>query len=453
MGSASGSRTSRPAPPAEAEPLTAGELERLFASLAGARLIALAVSGGADSLALLDAVDRWRRQDGQRPEVLVLTVDHRLRKGSAADARTVTAIARARGLKVQTLVRKGPPPDSDVEAAARIARYRLLVTACRKVGASHLLVAHHEDDVAETFLMRLKRGSGVFGLAAMRPLLSAGDVAIVRPFLGISRDRLAATARVAGFTPAVDPMNADPRFDRVRVRRLMPLLAGEGIAASSLASAARRFADFADAIERAADVMLAEAVETDDQAIAWLDASRLAAAGDDVAVRAFVRILIAVGGGTYPPRFERLTPLLGAVLAHREGRFKRTLAGCVVEWRDGRFAVYREFGREGTAPLPVRSGFAGVFDHRFVVSVGKGAPAELTLAPLGEAGRRRSVAAMPRGIPAGAAATLPALWRRGKLVAVPSLSGSNAPFPMAARSILAERLRRAPLFPDLGEEG
>jgi tRNA(Ile)-lysidine synthase len=232
----------------------------------------------------------------------------------------------------------------------------------------------------------------------------------------------------------------------------MPLLAGEGIAASALASAARRFADFADAIERAADVMLAEAVETDDQAIAWLDASRLATSGDDVAVRAFVRILIAVGGGTYPPRFERLAALLAAVLAHQGGRFKRTLAGCVVEWRDGRFAIYREFGREGAAPVPVRAGFAGLFDHRFVVSVGKGAPAGLTLAPLGEEGRR-SVAEMPRGIPAGAAATLPALWRRGKLVAVPSLSGPNAPFPMAARSILAERLRRAPLFPDLGEEG
>jgi tRNA(Ile)-lysidine synthase len=453
MVSGSGSRTNKPAPPAEAEPLTTGELEGLFASLADVRRIALAVSGGADSLALLDAIDRWRRRGGAaRPEVVVLTVDHRLRKGSAADARKVTAIARARGLKAHALVRRGPAPDSDIEAAARIARYRLLVAACRKMGASHLLVAHHEDDVAETFLMRLKRGSGVFGLAAMRPLLSAGDVAIVRPFLAVSRDRLAATARAAGFTPAVDAMNADPRFDRVRVRKLMPLLAAEGIAAPVLAAAARRFADFADAIERAADVVLAEAVETDDLAIAWLDLTKLAASNSDVAVRAFVRILIAVGGGIYPPRFDRLSALLAAVLGHRGGRFKRTLAGCVIEWREGRFAIYREFGRDGVPPVSIRAGFTGIFDHRFVVSVGKGAPAGLTLAPLGEAGRR-SVAAVARAVPAGAVTTLPALWRGGKVVAVPSLSGANAPFPVTVRSILAERLQRAPLFPEVGEEG
>ena len=454
MASGNGSRTSRQARVAEAAPLADGELDALFTGLADASRIALAVSGGGDSLALLDAVDRWRRLAPGRPEVVVLVVDHRLRKGSGAEASAVAAVARARGMEARVLVRKGPRPTADVERQVRIARYRLLVGACREIGASHLVVAHHQDDVAETFLMRLRRGAGVFGLAAMRPLLSVGGMAIVRPFLGVPRARLAATAAAAGLTPAVDPMNADPRFERVRMRRMLPVLAGAGIAADHLAALAHRFADFADAIDRAADVVIGEAVKTDALAVAWLDAARFAAAGPDVRVRVLTRLLIAVGGDEYPPRFDRLAALLDAVVRHDGSvRFKRTLAGCVIEWRNRRFAIYRELGRDGIAPVKVRVGFSGIFDHRFAVTVGAGAPSGLLLQALGEAGRRLAAGrAGTGGHPPGAVAALPALWRRGKVVAVPSLLPGAAGFPVTVEPVLAERLSHAPLFPDVGPD-
>ena len=434
---------------ASAAPLADEELEALFAPLAEAPLIALAVSGGADSLALLDGVARWRANRGGRPEAIVFTVDHGLRKESAHEAVHVAKVARARGLKARVLTWDGPKPQSDIEGRARAARYRLMIDACRDAGATYLVVAHHQDDLAETFLLRLKRGAGVFGLAAMRPSLAVGDVTIVRPFLGIPRARLAATTAAAGLTPVEDAMNSDPRFERTKVRLLLPTLAGGGLDPAMLAAAALRLADAADAIDAAASALLGKVVTVDELAVASLDPVRFAGAPQEVRLRALARLLLAVGGDEYPPRYERLAGLLNAIQTHdAAGRFKRTLGGAVIEVRGGRFLFYREIGRAGLPNVTVRPGFTGAFDHRFAISVGKGAPAGLKLGPLGEEGRRTVKAAA--GIhPAGALATVPAFRRNGRIVAVPALGYSVGNLPVTVRQIVGDRLARPPLFPDL----
>jgi tRNA(Ile)-lysidine synthase len=430
-------------------PLADDEIDRIFAPLADAPLIALAVSGGADSLALLVAVDRWRRRGGKKPSVVVLTVDHRLRKGSHNEALAVQRIARARGIKAGVLTRQGTRPSSDIEAAARGARYRLLVDACREARATHLVVAHHRDDLAETFLLRLKRGAGVFGLAAMRPSLPLGDVTLVRPFLRVPRARLTATTAAAKLTPVDDPMNADPRFDRARMRGLLPMLAAEGIDPAQLADTAMRLAEAAEAIDVAATALLAEAVEADAIAVGWLTVAPFAAAARAVLLRALWRLLVAVGGDDYPPRHDRLASLADALLAHGgRGRFKRTLAGVVIEWRGGRFGFYREGGREGLPTLPMRPGATFIWDHRFEVTAGKTTPAGVTIGPLGEEDRREIGAAAGTHA-AGALAAIPVLRRKGRIVAAPLLSREEPSIPVTVRSILGERLRQPPLFPDL----
>jgi len=438
-------------PAVEADgPLVDDELDALFAPLADASLIALAVSGGSDSLALTDCVTRWRRRRGGVPQALVLTVDHRLRRGSRREAANVVAIARERGMMARVLAWTGPPPQSNVEAAARAVRYRLLLKAAGEAGASHLLLAHHRDDVAETFVMRLKRGAGVFGLAAMRPVVSVGGLTILRPFLDVPRRRLVATTAAASLAPVEDAMNADPRFLRARVRRMLPRIAEAGLDPSLFADAARRLAAAADAIDAAASALIDEAVETDAFAVAWVDFRRLTAAPDEVRLRVLVRVLIAIGGEDYPPERERLDRLALAMAAHRNGRFKRTLAGAVVEWRAGRFVFYREMGRGGLPTMALKVGFDGVWDHRFQVAVGKDAPGGLTIGPLGEDGRRL-VGAYAGNLPAGALAAVPAIRRRQKLLAVPALdyvAGGGEALPVTLSPAVAVRLRRPPLFPD-----
>lgn len=431
-------------------PLTDRELETLFAPFLDVSLIALAVSGGADSLALLDSVARWRRGHRSRPDALVLTVDHRLRRGAGREAAAVAAIAGERGMTARVLVWEGPRPRVNLEAAARRARYRLLLDAATEAGASHLLLAHHREDQAETFVMRLERGAGVFGLAAMRPSIEAGGVIIARPFLDVPRSRLAVTTAAACLEPVDDPMNSDPRFARARVRRMMPKLAAAGLEPDLFAAAARRLADAAAAIDAAAGALIAAAVETDRCGAVLVDAQRFASAADEVRMRVLVRLLGAAGGEEYPPRRERLQNLATAMTTRRGGRFKRTLAGTVVEWRAGRFILYREIGRGGLATVPLKAGFDGTWDGRFRVTVGRGALAGLTLGPLGEAGRRH-IGERAGTLPAAALAAVPAIRRRGRTVAVPSLGytapGSGA-LPVVVRPVVGERLSTPPLFPD-----
>jgi hypothetical protein len=164
-----------------------------------------------------------------------------------------------------------------------------------------------------------------------------------------------------------------------------------------------------------------------------------------------VRILIAVGGEDYPPRFERLAALDAEMARHDgSGRFKRTLGGAVIEGRQRRFVVYREVGRTGLPTATVKAGFSGVWDHRFLVEIGRGAPSGLALAALGEAGRRE-VGARAGAAAAGALAALPALWLKGNVFAVPTLGYRAKPkpaFSVAARSLLGDRLSAPPRFPD-----
>jgi tRNA(Ile)-lysidine synthase len=168
-------------------------------------------------------------------------------------------------------------------------------------------------------------------------------------------------------------------------------------------------------------------------------------------MRSVVRLLLAVGGDEYAPRHERLAAMMEAMAGwDGKSRLKRTLGGAVMETRDGSFAFYRELGRDGLPSVAVKAGFSGVWDRRFAVAVGTGAPAGLVLGPLGD--DTGPFVRLRGRCPAAALAALPVLRSGGKVVAGAGL-GLNASFPVEIRSLLGERLVRPPLFPDLAVGG
>ena len=352
------------------------------------------------------------------------------------------------GLPCRVLVRRGRKPKGDIEAAARAARYRLLLDACREEGASHLLLAHHRDDQAENFLLRLGRGSGLFGLAAMRREIGLGQVTLFRPFLDLPRERLRQTVAAAGLEPVEDEMNEDRRFARVRIRQALPLLAEEGIDGRNLAETARRLADAAEAIDHAAGRLIAETAECDAFATVRIDPEPFFTAPREVRLRALARILLAIGGDLYPPRFERLAGLAEAMAAAGKGqRLKRTLAGTIIERRAGRFLFYREAGREGLERVPLAPGSDFIWDGRFAIRADPALQSGLSVAALGEEGRRLA-GPLPEGVPAGVIETLPAVWRGKRLRAVPILGFViGRPLPISMHAAIAERMAQPPLFP------
>jgi tRNA(Ile)-lysidine synthase len=189
-----------------------------------------AVSGGADSMALMHLLCRWRVADGFRLSVAHL--DHGLRRESAEDARFVCAQARALGLdciqrRADVAAAAAGGADS-LEMAARRARYRFLDEAAASVGAGVIATGHTRDDQAETVLLRLARGAGCRGLAAMRPRVRRGGRLLVRPLLDCRREALVCWLREQGIPWREDASNAEEDFLRNRVRRrVLPVMAAQ----------------------------------------------------------------------------------------------------------------------------------------------------------------------------------------------------------------------------------
>lgn len=293
---------------------------------------AVAVSGGGDSLALMHLLRDWAKARRQKPPV-VLTVDHKLQPRSTANARRVLAWAKGAGLKAYVLTWTGTKPQSDIEASARDARYRLMGTWCKANGIGALYAGHTRDDQAETFLLRLARGSGLDGLAAMRaispyPQAGFGDLRIVRPMIDLDRDALRADLTARGQEWFEDPMNDDPRFSRVRIRAALETLGAAGLTAARIADAAAHLGRAREALDAVTAAVLRRACRTEGDVI-LVEAGAVLAAPREVGLRALAQLLMGVSGQSYRPRFEGLERLFDAIARDRLGA-GRTLHGCRV---------------------------------------------------------------------------------------------------------------------------
>jgi tRNA(Ile)-lysidine synthase len=338
------------------EPISSAEAARLFAGLAECPALLLAVSGGPDSTALMVLAARWRATLPAGPTLVAATIDHGLRPGSAKEAEAVKRLAGKLGVKHRIIRWQGKKPTTSIQAAARSARYRLLAAAAVKSGARHILTAHTLDDQAETILFRLARGSGLAGLAGMGRMTPVSailpgcnaELRLVRPFLSVAKTRLIATLKAARVPFARDPSNRDPRFARSRLRKIMPLLAAEGLDAERLAVLARRMARAEAALDRA----VADA-ETRLSLTQWsnsgpimLDAPGFAALAAEVALRLLGRAVARVGDEG-PVELAKLEALFDAICEawarrpSRYGHFRRTLAGALATLDKDRLTIER----------------------------------------------------------------------------------------------------------------
>ncbi|MFI4976583.1 MAG: tRNA lysidine(34) synthetase TilS [Caulobacterales bacterium] len=385
--------------------------------------VAVAVSGGSDSLALLLIAAAWAK--AARRRLVVLTVDHGLQPASAGWARAVARRAEALGLAWGLLCWEGAKPAAGLAAAARAARHALLADAARAAGAQVILMGHTADDIAETLAMQAA-GAGVPTPREWSPSPAwpqGRGVFLLRPLLGLRRADLRHWLAARRETWIDDPANDDQRYARARARRtLMHAECGEAELP----------------VEPAADSALLAAVREGGGGELTLPSGALAAAPDD-AGRVLAKACLCAAGTSRPPRSEAARRLAGRI--QRGERFVASLAGARVESADDVVSICREpgeFRRSALLPAPLPEA-ESVFDGRFVITAPE---AGLTVRPLAGVASRlpaRERAAL-RGLSPAVRAGLPAVVFADGRVTCPILAQPGAP---TARALAGARFSAA----------
>lgn len=382
---------------------------------------AVAVSGGADSMALLHLMADWVADAGK---LHCLSVDHGLRSDAADECAFVARVAKTLGVNHHTLSVVGPSPEADVQAWARTARYQVMEGFCLEHGIGNLILAHHGDDQAETLVMRMLRGSGVDGLSGMQaianPITQAREPRLVRPLLPFSKDQLLAYLSELRQVYVDDPSNQNEAFKRVRVRQFLAQQPERDILTDRLRETASRFQRVKNYLDRQVNKAL-EAICDRDEAFGYatMDRAAFCTLDEEIAFRVLTRLLRSIGGNLYPPRMRDLTSLWGQL---RADDFKAlTVSGVQFKKQaDGRLLICREVGRINQKLYGIQQNPL-YWDQRFMIKTR--VPATCQVAALGEKGwqwLKKQEGIETDSLPARLVCMgLPALWSDGEVVDVP----------------------------------
>lgn len=375
--------------------------------------LAVAVSGGADSMALLLLAHQWATQRGG--EVIALTVDHGLRPDSAKEVRRVQGWALEKGIKHVTLKWDGQKPTTRLHEKAREARYELLIEWCKAHGISTLLLGHHAQDQEETFWLRLAAGSGLTGLAGMKARRQKDAVTLVRPLLGINPEKLKEFLRAENQDWIEDPSNKNERFFRGRFRSF---LKEEGLSSERLLKTIAKFREDADFIQEVLDETLERLVTFHKEGYASFSKKDFEALRPALAKRVLTTLMQWFSKNTYPPRSEQVQ----GVLEKLKTTLSFTAGG--IYWFYERDQVYlsRELKAVEESLLLRAISEKQLWDQRFWIDpdIKTIFPETAYLGPLKRGGEGLPFSpslTLPRRI----RPSLPAIWVKEEVVAIPHL--------------------------------
>lgn len=355
--------------------------------------LGIALSGGSDSTALL----MLAAEHLGAGNLAAITVDHGLRRAAADEAKQAKALCETLGIPHE-IVTLQIQDGADLQARARSARYNALADWALRGQLTAVALGHTQNDVAETFLMRLARGSGVDGLAQMANRFSCAGVTFLRPLLNAKREDLRAYLRARDISWSDDPSNRDTRFTRVQMREAQAQMDALGLSTQRLAQTAQWMSRAAEVLDQAADDWIAKhAIAEHGDAV--LDPAALRAAPKETALRVLARILCAISQNPYRPRLNALEELLNSDSAN-------TLHGCLSYTHKGKLRITQELS--AITPENNRWTLEGPF------------LAGHTIAPLGEKGLSqcdnwRETALLPRR----SLLASPAVWNGKTVIAAP----------------------------------
>jgi tRNA(Ile)-lysidine synthase len=392
---------------AELRGVTKQDCEKLFAALRGEQHIALAVSGGSDSMALLRLAAQWAKDS---VKVSVLTVDHGLRPEAAAEASKVAAWCDSLALDHHTLRWEGMKPKTGLQAKARVARYDLMSNWCKANGVKFLLTGHTLDDQAETVLMRQTRTNTAESLAGIWETALWAGVKLFRPLLGQSRSDLRAYLKGIGQPWIDDPSNLDRRFERVRVRQTLADESRPDQRKMELADIADKAGREARALASATELWINGQLTSYPEGFGIIPRAGFCELEPELQRRVLQQLLQIYGAGNRaePGELDHL-----ATWAMGQENSRRTLGGAVLACRQACVLIGREWARISPVPTIVPDSGETLWDGRFLVK----APTKAQVIPVGSL----QGVARREDIPSFVQQSLPAVLLGDSEVAIPHL--------------------------------
>ncbi|WP_419235070.1 tRNA lysidine(34) synthetase TilS [Rickettsia endosymbiont of Nabis limbatus] len=306
----------------------------------GLSKIAIAVSGGSDSVALLYLASIWAKKNNI--ELFVLSVDHNLREQSKQEIEYIQNISNSLNRKHYNLSFDHQNNFSNLQERARKGRYDLMTSLCRKLDILVLLTAHHEDDYIENFCLRLERKSGVFGLSSSN-VNYHNDTQIIRPLFNIPKSELENYLVTNNIKWFEDQSNLSTKYRRNAVRQ--KLAKQEDYIKDDIITEQIKVNELVEnKFKPELIAAIAESVKISEYGFAFLNLIKFSRFSPEVRVQLINFLLIIIGGQHRSARFYSVEPILKLIMQSLD--FKNTLHGCVIKRMQNELLIYREFGKK-----------------------------------------------------------------------------------------------------------
>lgn len=357
------------------------KLESFFHNIAHNDKVAVAISGGVDSIVLLHLIITWTKKNNFSLPI-ALTVDHKLRPESQKEAEFVVNYAKELGVEESFILnweKKGIK--GSVQAQARHARYKLLTEWCKDNNIKYLFVAHHKDDQAETFLLRLERGSGIDGLSSMDYKSYMNGICILRPLLDFSRSDIEEYAQSYGLKWVEDKSNQDVKYRRTLYRALLKASDNQEVLTGRISLAAMHMKRAAKALKHYTRLALNDCINIHDLGYIEIKFSQFKELPEEIALRIVLYSLMAIGGKCYKPRFSKLIVIFNEIL-QKNSAINRTFSGCIIKKHEENVLIIREASKiqEMTVNLPLKEPIE--WDNRFSCEILGGEECSVKITPL-----------------------------------------------------------------------
>lgn len=391
-------------------PISIAEFEACLTDVAFP--LAVATSGGVDSLALLLLIHKVAQQKGHR--IVALTVDHGLRDQSKNEALLVQQWTQEKGIDHVILEWNGTKPHSCLQEKAREARYHLLLEWCKDHQISTLLLGHHQQDQEETFWLRLAAGSGLEGLVGMKKKVVREGIVCLRPLLGFSKERLLTTLKTENQSWIEDQSNQSSQFFRGRFRTF---LQKEGLSQQRLTHVMEKLQIDADFIQMSLQEVLKTMVRLFEGGYISMQRKDFEELHPALSRRLLSFLMGWYSGAFHPPRSSQVVTILENI--KKSSPF--TVGGIYWLPQQKEILLLREISAIKEKILLSHLNQPTLWDQRFWIDpdIHKNVSRETILAPLGTTiPFKKEIAS---SIPPLAWPTLPSLWMQGEIVSVPHL--------------------------------